>query len=210
MRTESILKTTILLVALAGIAVVSPAQAESRNVIRVEPKLVRAPEPKLIRVPIEDVSDLRVRVWTEPGEGSLVLPGENVSVRFRTDDDAYVVVYVIDTRGRVRVLFPENPYDDGFVRGGNVVRLPGRGAGYRLMVSGPAGVERIVAMASDRPLVGRWQRFADVDAIRQDGLLGPRLVKAPVKPNLIPVPIDRDGVARDETWLRVGRSARRY
>ncbi len=210
MRTESILKATILLVALAGVAVVSTAQADSRGVNRVDPKLVRIPEPELIRVPIEDLNDLRVRVWTEPGEGSLVFPGESVKVRFRVDDDAYVVVYDIDTMGRVRVLFPEDPYDDGFVRGGQVVRLPGRGAGYRLMVSGPAGVERIVALASDRPLRGRWQRFVDNDVIRQDGSLSPRLVRAPVRPNLIPVPVNREGVARDETWLRVGRTGRRY
>jgi hypothetical protein len=210
MRSESIRKATILLIVLAGVAVVSTAAADSRTVNRVEPKLVRVPEPTLVRVPIEDVNELRVRVWTEPGEGALVFPGEDVKVRFRVDEDAYVVVYDVDTMGRVRVLFPEDPYDDGFVRGGQVVRLPGRGAGYRLLVSGPAGVERIVALASDRSLMGRWQRFADSDVIRLDGSLSPRLVKTPVKPNLIPVPVGRGGVARDETWLRVGRTGRRY
>jgi len=39
------------------------------------------------------------------------------------------------------------------------------------MVTGPAGTERIVALASDKPLVGRWERFADEDlrsSIRDD------------------------------------------
>lgn len=209
MRTESIRRATILLVALAGAAVVSTAEAGSRGVRRMEPKLARVPKPELIRVPIEDVNDLRVRVWTEPGEGALVFPGEDVKVRFRVDGDAYVVVYDIDTMGRVLVLFPESPYDDGFVRGGRVVRLPERGADYRLMVSGPAGVERIVALASERPLVGRWRWLAEnTNFDRHDDMLGPRLVRMPGDPSL--VPIGRSGVARDETWLRVGRSGRRY
>lgn len=210
MRTESIRKATILLIALAGVAVVSTAEADSRDVTRLEPKLVRVPEAQLIRVPIEDVNDLRVRVWTEPGEGSLLFPGDDVRVRFRVDQDAYVVIYDIDTMGRVRLLFPEDPYDDGFVRGGRVVRLPGRGAGYRLMVSGPAGMERIVALASERPLVGRWRLFAEDETLRQDRSLSPRLVKAPVEPRLVRVPVLDTEMARDETWFRVGRSGRRY
>lgn len=37
---------------------------------------------------------------------------------FRLDDDAYVLVGHIDADGTVRVIFPLNPQDDGFVRGG--------------------------------------------------------------------------------------------
>ena len=212
MRTETIRKATILLVAVAGVAVVSTAQAGSPGVARVDSKVVRVYEPELIRVPIEEVDALRVRVWTEPGEGALVFPGEDVRVRFRVDEDAYVVVYDMDTSGRMRLLFPESPYDDGFVRGGRVVSLPGRHAGYRLMVTGPAGVERIVALASDRPLVGQWRRIAQEGAFEtgyEPASGASRFVKTPVTPKLVPVPVGYGEFARDETWFRVGRSGRR-
>ena len=146
---------------------------------RVEPRLVRRPvSPDLVRRRTGRRA-LRVRVWTSAGDGSLVFPGEDMRVHFRVNRSAYVVVYDIDTRGRVRLLFPEFPGDDGYVRGGRTLRIPGRRAGYRLMVTGPPGVERIVALASNRPLVGRWRRIA-----RREGLLDAACVPAP----LVPVP----------------------
>ena len=151
-------------------------------------------------------------------------PGEDVEVLFRTNRDAYVVVYNIDTRGRIRTLFPTDPYDDGYVRGHRKVVLPGRG--YRLQVQGPPGVERIVALASYEPIGRRWRHYAEEDlyhssvrsprpgfraSIRAD--LGPAKIllsgskrgHGKYKRELVPVPDHRYPVSRDETWFRVAR-----
>jgi len=44
--------------------------------------------------------------------------GDNVRVRFTTDEDGYATVFRVDTDGRVRVLFPRDPWTDNFVRSG--------------------------------------------------------------------------------------------
>lgn len=118
--------------------------------------IVNRLEPNLVPVPTTP-SHGAVRVWTSGGEGQLFYPGENVEVFFRTNRDAYVVVVDIDTRGRARLLFPTRSRDDGFVEAGRTMALPGRRAGYRLMVTGPAGLERIVAFASDSPIADEWE-----------------------------------------------------
>jgi hypothetical protein len=120
-------------------------------------------EPRLVPVPVERCDALWIDVWTDAGEGAVLRRGDEVDVRFRTSDDAFVVVYNVDTRGRVRLLFPETPWDDGFVAAGRIVRVPSARAGYRLMVTGPAGVERVVALASHRPLASRWRELAEAD-----------------------------------------------
>jgi hypothetical protein len=47
-----------------------------------------------------------------------------IPVSFQSDRDGYVTVLRVDTDGRVRILFPADPYDDNFVRGGREYRVP--------------------------------------------------------------------------------------
>lgn len=96
--------------------------------------------------------DLRVRVWTED-ERDLFRPGERTRVLLRTDEDAYVAVLHVDTRGDVEVLFPATPYDDGFLRGRRLYSLPGAGAASRSWsVQGSPGIGYLYAVASEEPL----------------------------------------------------------
>jgi hypothetical protein len=59
----------------------------------------------------------RVEVWTNRGDDPFHT-GENARVYVRADRDAYVALFRVDTDGRVRVLFPRDPWDDNFVRAG--------------------------------------------------------------------------------------------
>jgi hypothetical protein len=108
---------------------------------------------------------LRVRVWTDRGQDGLYYPGERVQIRFTTNDDAYVCIYDIDTRGQLRVLFPA-PGDAGFVHAHEVVSLPGPYADFDYMVTGPPGIETIEAIASRARLAG-WEEMR-----RRDGMNG--------------------------------------
>jgi len=49
---------------------------------------------------------------------------------FRLDDDAYVVVGHIDADGVLRIAFPNDPTDDGFVRGGRTYQTSEFFAGF--------------------------------------------------------------------------------
>jgi hypothetical protein len=71
---------------------------------------------------------LRVSVWLDRDEDQIYERGDEQRVTFQTNEDAYAVVYRIDTEGLVTVLWPRDRLDDGFVFGGHEYRLPGREA----------------------------------------------------------------------------------
>jgi len=95
---------------------------------------------------------LDIDVWINKAEGSTYYPGEDIKVYFRASRDCYVVVYNIDTRGYVNILYPYNSSDERYVEGGRVYKIPGRYDDYSLTVDGPSGVEYIQAVASYEPL----------------------------------------------------------
>ena len=106
----------------------------------------------LVPVPIAEPG---VELWSDPGAGSLVYPGDRASLYIRTRTDCYLTVLSIDTEGRARLLFPSY-HDDGWVHGGRTVRVPERGAGYDLRFAGPTGIEYVYAISSLEPTRDRY------------------------------------------------------
>jgi hypothetical protein len=82
--------------------------------------------------------ELRVAVWLDKDLDEVYRKGDDLGVWFQTNDDAYAVVYRVDTEGLVTVLWPRSPLDDGFVFGGHEYGLPVTG-GRRLRVSTAEG-----------------------------------------------------------------------
>ncbi len=52
--------------------------------------------------------------------------GEYAQAQFRANDDGYVLLLQADQNGRIRVLFPLDPGDDNFIRGGKTYKVVGR------------------------------------------------------------------------------------
>ncbi len=101
---------------------------------------------------------LDAELWTNHSDDEFYI-GDNVVLNYRINDDAFVAIYSIDTRGRVRLLFPGDPNDDNYVRGGVTYRLPGGNDDYDLSVSGPEGTETIQIIASrERFPIPDWYR----------------------------------------------------
>ena len=101
-------------------------------------------------------TDLQVKTWVDKdpsGSGSpAYLIGENIVVYAQVNQDAYVYLFNINADGKIDLILP-NPYDrDNFLRAGQVKSFPPRGARYTLTVSGPEGLDRVLAVASKRPL----------------------------------------------------------
>ncbi len=91
-----------------------------------------------------------VEIWTDRGDGARYCAGDSIEVYFRTNADAWVAIYDVDTRGRVHKLFPSRHAPDNFARAHRTYRLPSR-YGSHFEVEGPTGWETLRAVASTDP-----------------------------------------------------------
>jgi hypothetical protein len=93
-------------------------------------------------------TDARVSVWTD--RDGPYRRGDAVRVFASTRIDSYLTVFRIDTDGGLRVLFPREPWEDTWVRGGRVVELNDGGApGFQ--VDDYPGLGYLFAVASTEP-----------------------------------------------------------
>lgn len=93
---------------------------------------------------------LGVEIWTDRGDDAVYQPGDRMTLKVRTSDDAYLLVYEIDTDGRVQVLFPSRR-GSGFIEGRRTLRLPEDGTRTELVVERATGQGYLVAVASREP-----------------------------------------------------------
>ena len=96
----------------------------------------------------------RIELWTNRGDGAVYTRGESVQLYFRLDQDAYVTIFRIDTDGRVRVLFPREPWEDNFARGGREFQVDGSQLGRdAFAIDDYPGVGYLFAVAAPDPFV---------------------------------------------------------
>ncbi|MGH7525108.1 MAG: DUF4384 domain-containing protein, partial [Gemmatimonadales bacterium] len=109
--------------------------------------------PLLSPIPIpttESAAARWVTLWTDredPYER-----GQGARVYLSTDRPAYVTVLRVDTEGRVRVLFPREPWGDTYVRDGRTFEVSGSRGGRSFIVDDYPGVGYLFAIASRSPL----------------------------------------------------------
>jgi hypothetical protein len=89
--------------------------------------------------------------------GSVYQQGESVSFAVRSDRDAYVVVFNIDTEGYVHLLYPRNSKSIQSFVGGVSYSIP-TGTDMDLLVTGKTGIEFVFAVSiSDRSVINTDQ-----------------------------------------------------
>ena len=93
----------------------------------------------------------RVELWINRDDA--YRRGDGVRVSFRTDRDAYLTLLRVDTDGRVRVLFPREPWEDNFARGGRDYEVEGRSARDAFYVDDYPGVGYLFAVVATDPFV---------------------------------------------------------
>jgi hypothetical protein len=84
---------------------------------------------------------------SEPA-GSIYRPGESVSFTFQTKEDAYVILFDIDTDGFVHLIYPDNGRLDKPAAAGRKYTVP-ENRGNSLFVDGETGMEFVFALAVD-------------------------------------------------------------
>src|SRR3970282_175673 len=162
----------------------------------------------LIRVP---KGNLDIDVWVDRGNGATYNPGEDIRIHFRTTRDAFVVIYNVDTRGYVHLLYPYDYRDSRFAEGRRTYSIPSSRDDYDLIVDGPAGTERIVAIASwdpfDLPNLGWYSEEdenydeEDYNYLRQDDDQDEEEFIENLNRRIIPR--DYDNYSVDVTYFRV-------
>ncbi len=114
-----------------------------------------------------------VRIWLN--NDGRYRPGDKAKVSVRSSNDGYLVVVNVDPSKRVRVLYPLNPGDDDFVRGGKKFDIPGRGGRETFQVDPRLGQGTVYAAVSPKPfhfdqyVNGDQWNFRALDAVRRSG-----------------------------------------
>lgn len=93
--------------------------------------------------------DPAVQLWIN--NDRRFLPGDAAKVQVRTRDDGYLLVLHVDTEGHLRVLFPLDPKDDDFVRGGRKYEIRGRGGRESFTADSRADRGTVYAAVSSDP-----------------------------------------------------------
>jgi Domain of unknown function (DUF4384) len=100
-------------------------------------------------------ADPPIQIWIN-NDGRF-LRGDRAKVHVRTDEDGYLVVLHADAEGHLRVLFPLDPTDDNFVRGGKKYEVEGRGGRDAFDVGDRSGRGSVYAAVSAAPF--RFDEF---------------------------------------------------
>lgn len=90
--------------------------------------------------------DPPIRLWIN--NDRRFLPGDRAKVEVRTKDDGYLLVFHVDPEGHLRVLFPLDPDQDNFVRGGKKYEIRGRGGRESFEVDNTTGQGTVYAAVS--------------------------------------------------------------
>jgi hypothetical protein len=93
--------------------------------------------------------DPPIQVWIS--NDRRFLPGDRAKVQVRTREDGYLLVLHADPNGHLRVLFPLDPGDDNFVRGGRKYEIRGRGGRESFTVDNDRGRGTVYAAVSHDP-----------------------------------------------------------
>lgn len=118
--------------------------------------LGQALTPKSIIVNPTPPPDLQVRVWVDKDPNKTGNPvyrfGENIQISVQVTQPAYVYLFSVRATGEISGILPNAFEQENFLQAGEVRTFPGLGAPYTFTVEGPAGQDRVLAVAS----AARW------------------------------------------------------
>jgi hypothetical protein len=85
--------------------------------------------------------------------------GEKLKVNFSVDKPMYVGIALINSQGKMDIVYP-NPYQrNNYCLPGKKYSIPAAGADFSLDISGPAGTDKLRAVASAKPIVAESLAF---------------------------------------------------
>jgi uncharacterized protein DUF4384 len=92
-----------------------------------------------------------VELWTDRGDDAVYQSGDAMHLKVRTSDDAWLLVYELDTQGNVNLLYPLKRGSTGRIEGRKTFHLPEDITQDELVVEKETGQGFIVAIAASGP-----------------------------------------------------------
>ena len=119
-------------------------------------------------------SDFTVELWTAPaptaGARDIAVAarkkkadyrtGQKIVVGFRASRDCHLTLLNIGTSGKLTVLFPNSMHPDNFIQAGRDFQIPGADDDFEYELQGPAGVEKLKAVATLKKVTLLESNFA--------------------------------------------------
>ncbi|GIW28750.1 MAG: hypothetical protein KatS3mg070_2113 [Meiothermus sp.] len=101
-------------------------------------------------------TDLEVQTWVDRDPAGLgnatYFFGDKIRIYTRVNQNAYVYLFNINADGQIDLILP-NAYNPGnYLRARETYSFPEPGARYEFTISGPAGIDQVLAVASRQPL----------------------------------------------------------
>ncbi len=106
--------------------------------------------------PALNIEGGKVALWTNKTDFTI---GENMAVSFSVDKPMYVRLVVINSAGNVSTLFPNIHQNDSYCKPGVMYQVPPQQADFTLDIGGPAGIDKIRAIASATPIAAESLHF---------------------------------------------------
>ena len=78
--------------------------------------------------------------------------GEPLKINFSVSEPMYVRIVVINSKGQIDTVFPNVYQSDNYCTPGKKYSIPSSGADFSLDIGGPAGVDKLRAVASKTPI----------------------------------------------------------
>ena len=102
------------------------------------------------------VSALKLSVWTDrdpSGQGTPTYrTGEKIRIFVTPSQDAYVYLFNLEADGGITQILPNRFASEALVKANTVKSFPGTGDKFTFDIAGPAGVNKVLALASSTVL----------------------------------------------------------
>ena len=162
--------------------------------VRLVPKglALEPPPPPSTEPPAIPASrGLAVSLTTDRGASGTYFDGEEMTLSVFANRTVWLKIYQIDTRGEIKLIFPNAYSSDNKIPANQLVRVPQPEAGFAFKLGAPYGVETIRAVVSNEPFRDQETAFEslgpDVGKVMSRGLsvqskqAVPELAQAQVK-----------------------------
>lgn len=93
-------------------------------------------------------TDKKLTVWTDKKTYDI---GEKIKIFFEVTEPLYVELIDVTPQGQITTIFPNPHQTDNYCQPGKVYSIPPQNGSFDLVVTPPAGVDRIKALASSSP-----------------------------------------------------------